>query len=62
MEFWELKTTKWLTVGSRHSECGPVMEFWDLEDHEICNCWPKEIPGTPPDRAQTPLGRHDALF
>eukprot|EP00959_Pyramimonas_sp_CCMP1952_P300246 6280370-Pyramimonas_sp.AAC.1 len=29
-----LKATKWLTVGSGHSKCGPGMEFWELEEHE----------------------------
>eukprot|EP00959_Pyramimonas_sp_CCMP1952_P205526 4297961-Pyramimonas_sp.AAC.1 len=28
------KTTKWSTVGSRHSDSCPGMEFWELEDHE----------------------------
>eukprot|EP00959_Pyramimonas_sp_CCMP1952_P377793 7913480-Pyramimonas_sp.AAC.1 len=29
------KTTKWLTVGSGHSQCGLGMEFWELEEHEV---------------------------
>merc|ERR1711920_110697 len=33
------KTTKWPTVGSGHSKCGPGMEFWELEDHEVAYSW-----------------------
>merc|ERR1711920_1131912 len=33
------KNTKWPTVGSGHSKCGPGMEFWELEDHEVAYSW-----------------------
>ena len=56
------KNTKWPTVGSGHSKCGPGMEFWELEDHEVRYCLLKmSSAGFPPDAAQTPLRSHDAL-
>ena len=33
------KSTKWPTVGSGHSECGPGMEFWEVEEHEVAYSW-----------------------
>merc|ERR1712060_690273 len=33
------KNTKWPTVGSGHSKCGPGMEFWELVDHEVAYSW-----------------------
>merc|ERR1712113_664925 len=33
------KNTKWPTVGSGHSKCGPGIEFWELEDHEVAYSW-----------------------
>eukprot|EP00959_Pyramimonas_sp_CCMP1952_P407255 8535252-Pyramimonas_sp.AAC.1 len=29
------KGTKWLTVGSGHPKCGPGMEVWEVEEHEV---------------------------
>eukprot|EP00959_Pyramimonas_sp_CCMP1952_P400431 8390579-Pyramimonas_sp.AAC.1 len=29
------KSTKWHTVGSGHPKCGPGMEFWEIEEHEV---------------------------
>eukprot|EP00959_Pyramimonas_sp_CCMP1952_P143024 2994251-Pyramimonas_sp.AAC.1 len=33
------KTTKWPAVGSGHSKCGPGVEFWELEKHEVAYSW-----------------------
>eukprot|EP00959_Pyramimonas_sp_CCMP1952_P211273 4421632-Pyramimonas_sp.AAC.1 len=33
------RTTKWPTVGSGDSKCGPGVEFWELEEHEIAYSW-----------------------
>eukprot|EP00959_Pyramimonas_sp_CCMP1952_P096342 2014070-Pyramimonas_sp.AAC.1 len=33
------KSTKWLTVGSGHPKCVPGMEFWEVEEHEVYDCW-----------------------
>ena len=38
------KSTKWPTVGSGHSECGPGMEFWEVQEHEVCDCLLKTSP------------------
>ena len=60
------KSTKWPTVGSGHSECGLGMAFWEVEEHEVCDCLLKtSFPGSPrmladisPTSAQTPLCSH----
>ena len=51
------KTTKWLTVGSGHSKCGPGMEFWERQER-FCEDVPSDLgaDGCPPDAAQTPSG------
>ena len=32
------KSTKCVTVASGYSKCGPGMAFWDVEEHEVCDC------------------------
>eukprot|EP00959_Pyramimonas_sp_CCMP1952_P081173 1695853-Pyramimonas_sp.AAC.1 len=33
------KSTKWPTLGSRHSKPCPGMQFWEPEDHEVAYSW-----------------------
>ena len=32
------KSTKCVTVASGYPKCGPGMEFWEHEEHEVCDC------------------------
>eukprot|EP00959_Pyramimonas_sp_CCMP1952_P030554 640575-Pyramimonas_sp.AAC.1 len=37
--FGKAKSTKWPTDGSGHSECGPGIKFWEVEEHEVAYSW-----------------------
>ena len=43
------KTTKWPTVGSGHSKCGPGMEFWQREER-FCEDVPSDLRRRMPPR------------
>eukprot|EP00959_Pyramimonas_sp_CCMP1952_P380538 7972510-Pyramimonas_sp.AAC.1 len=33
------KSTKWPIVGSGHPKCGPGVEFWEVEEHQVADSW-----------------------
>eukprot|EP00959_Pyramimonas_sp_CCMP1952_P145058 3037190-Pyramimonas_sp.AAC.1 len=53
------KNTKWPTADSGHSKSCPGIVFWDLEDHEVCNCLLNDFRGFSLAPAQTPLRSQD---